>query len=96
MKCPSCETDNWADVMVMSNYCHFMFIPLLPLDKDAVVICKKCGLKRMGLPFSEKFFPNFLEIKRLYRHPWFTSIVIGILSLPFLLVVLVKIIRAIN
>lgn len=30
IKCPSCETDRWADIMVISKYFHFFFDTLFP------------------------------------------------------------------
>ena len=85
VKCPSCETHQWADVMVYSVYSHFYYIPLLPNDKDAMVICKKCGLKRTGVPFDSKLINNYQEIKHKYRHRWFTYIGGAILAIPFIL-----------
>ena len=30
VSCPSCECDNRADVMVISNYYHFYYVPIFP------------------------------------------------------------------
>lgn len=84
VKCPCCETDQWAEVLISSVYSHIYYIPLFPNDKDAYVCCKKCGLKRHGVPFNEKLIANYEEIKGNYKHPWYTYIGVGILSLPFL------------
>ena len=46
IKCPSCESDSWADIMILSDYYHFSFVPIFPTDKEATVFCKRCGLKR--------------------------------------------------
>jgi len=85
VKCPSCETDQWAEVMVSSVYSHIYYIPLFPNDKDAYVCCEKCGLKRYGVPFNAKLIDNFEDVKRNYRHPWYTYIGAGIIAFPFLL-----------
>ena len=85
VKCPSCESEQWADVMVFSVYSHFWFIPLFPNDKDALVICKKCGLKRNGVPFDSNFISNFHEVKNRYRHKWFTYIGVTIIVSPFII-----------
>src|SRR5215218_5593932 len=69
IKCPSCEADNLADVMVTSNYYHIYFIPIAPFEKDANIICQKCGLKRYNVPFGPKFFKNYYEIKNKFKHP---------------------------
>lgn len=74
IKCPSCETDSWADVMLMSEYYHFYYVPLFPFDKNANVVCKKCGLKRYGMGFDKKLIKNLEEVKHQYKHPWFTYI----------------------
>jgi hypothetical protein len=83
VKCPSCETDQWAQILVSSVYSHFYFIPLYPYDKDAYVCCEKCGLKRYAVPFDDKLIINYKEIKGKYKHPWYTYIGVGILASPF-------------
>ncbi len=74
IKCPSCETHSFADIMVLSSYVHFYFIPFFPTEKEANIICKKCGLKRRGLTFDQNLISNFIEVKNNYKHPWFTYI----------------------
>jgi len=88
LKCPSCESDQWADVMVISNYYYFFFVPISPIGKEVNVFCKTCGLKRVGAPFNSKLFSNYEEIKHLYRHPWFTYIGIGSFALLFFIILL--------
>src|SRR3954466_626412 len=85
VKCPSCETDQWAEVLVSSVYSHVYYIPIIPNDKDAMIVCQKCGLKRYGVPFDSKLVPNYSEIKKLYRHKWFTYTGISIILFPFIL-----------
>ena len=70
VKCPSCESYNWADVMVMSNYYYFAFVPIFPIYKDATVFCKKCGLRRTGVGFNSTLISNYSEVKHLYHNPW--------------------------
>jgi len=31
--CPACETDQWADVMVLSNYWFCYYVPIFPMEK---------------------------------------------------------------
>ena len=71
IKCPSCEVHNWADIMVISTYAHFYWIPFFPIDKEVNVVCKTCGLKRYGMTLNENLVNNS-EIKNKFRHPWFT------------------------
>lgn len=85
VRCPSCETTQWAEIMVSSVYSHLYYIPLYPNDKDAFVCCKKCGLKRYGVAFNVKLINNFEEIKGKYRHPWYTYIGVSIIAFPFLI-----------
>jgi hypothetical protein len=85
VKCPCCEAHQWADIMVYSVYSHFYYIPLLPNDKDAMVVCKKCGLKRYGVPFDAKLISDFDAIKKHYRHKWFTYTGVSIIALPFVI-----------
>ena len=82
---PSCESDQWAEILVSSVYSHFCYVPIMPSDKDAMIICKKCGLKRYGVTFDSKLISNYSEVKKLYRHKWFTYIGVGIIALPIVL-----------
>lgn len=76
MKCPSCEADNFADVMITTNYYHIYYIPIAPFEKEATIICQKCGLRRYHVPFGPKFFKNYYEIKSKFRHPIYTYFVL--------------------
>ena len=88
IKCPSCEADNFADVMITSCYFHIYYIPIFPIDKEANIICQKCGLKRYEVPFNSKTFKDYLEIKNRFRHPLYTytfaAIFIGIILMAIL------------
>ena len=79
IQCPSCEVYKWADIMIISRYAHFYWIPFFPIDKEANVICKTCGLKRDGMTFNENLVNNYSEIKHKFRHPLFTYIGLAIL-----------------
>jgi hypothetical protein len=88
VKCPACEAHNWADVMVISKYYHFYFIPMWPINKEANVICKRCGLKRYGISFNSVLISNFEEKRSHFRHPWFTYfglIIISLITIAFIL-----------
>ena len=89
VKCPSCEKDSWADLMVESLYFHIFWLPVFPFTKDANLICQECGLKRYGLSFSSKVISTYQEIKQKFRHPLRTYvgiIVIGALVLTGIVV----------
>ncbi|MES2430421.1 MAG: hypothetical protein V4556_05750 [Bacteroidota bacterium] len=88
VKCPCCETDNWADIMIISNYYHFYFVPIFPIGKEANIVCKKCGLRRYGIPFNSKLISDYNTVKKLFPHPWFTYIGIGIPIIIFLIVII--------
>lgn len=96
VKCPSCETHQWADIMVNSVYSHFYYIPLLPNDKDAIVICKKCGLKRYGVPYNARLISNYDEVKNLYPHKWFTYTGAAIIAFPFVIWLIFLIVDFLN
>jgi hypothetical protein len=81
IKCPSCDTHNRADIMVVSRYFHIFFVPFFPTEKDANVICKTCGLKRYAMPFDQGLITNYNEVKGSYRHPWFTYIGLAVIIL---------------
>jgi len=85
VKCPSCETNQWAEIMVSSVYVHIYYIPLFPSDKDVYVCCEKCGLKRYGLSFDATLIDDYKNVKKKYRHPWYTYIGIMVITFPFLL-----------
>ena len=89
--CPSCESDQWADIMILSNYAYFFVIPIFPVGKEANVFCKNCNLKRYGSGFDSKLINNYEEIKRQFKHPWFTYIGIAILLLPVIIGVIFSI-----
>ena len=95
VRCPSCETDQWAEIMVYSTYSHFWYVPIWPSDKDAMVICKKCGLRRYAVPFNSKLISNYQEIKKLYRHKWFTYIGGSIIALPFVAWIIYMVVKSI-
>jgi hypothetical protein len=88
VKCPSCESDSWADVIVISNYYHFYYLPIFPINKEANIYCTKCELKRYGAPFDSKLIGNYHEVKHLYHHPWFTYIGIGIAAFVVLMMII--------
>lgn len=92
VRCPSCEADQWAEIMVSGVYFHLYYIPIFPNDKDAFVVCKKCGLKRYGISFNDNLINNYAEIKNLYRHKWYTYIGGVIILLPFVIGVIFLII----
>ena len=81
IKCPSCETYSWADTMVVSHYFQIYFVPFFPTEKDANVICKTCGLKRYAMSFDQNLISHYNEVKRNYRHPWFTYIGLAVVVL---------------
>jgi hypothetical protein len=91
IKCPSCETHSWADIMVLSNYYHIYWVPMFPFEKNANVICKKCGLKRYGRSFDASLISNYNEVKNNFRHPWFTYAGAGTLTIIFIAIILASV-----
>jgi len=91
VKCPSCESDQWADIVVLSNYAYFFVIPVFPVGKEANIFCKKCGLKRYGSAFDPRLISDYEQVKKQYRHPWFTYIGAGVIALPFVVWLLASI-----
>ncbi|MBL7703840.1 MAG: hypothetical protein JNM14_16440 [Ferruginibacter sp.] len=85
VRCPHCEAHQWAEMLVSSVYSHIYYIPLYPGDKDAMVVCKKCGLKRYGVPINANLMTDYMEVRRQYRHKWFSYIGVSIIVLPFVI-----------
>lgn len=92
IKCPSCESHKWADIMVYSVYYHLYWIPMFPYEKDVDIICGDCGLKQYGMIFEQPLIGNFEEIRRRFRHPWYTYIGIGV----FVMIVIAAVIASIG
>lgn len=87
VKCPACESHKMADVMVRGQYYHFLHITIFPFGKEVNIICQECGIKRYELPFDESLFSNYEDMKRRFRHPWYTYIFAGIALLITLTVI---------
>lgn len=88
IKCPSCETDSFADVMITSNYYHMFFIPMFPFEKEANIICQQCGMRRYEVPFNARTFKNYQEVKQKFRHPWYTYFFCIVMALVILITVI--------
>jgi hypothetical protein len=86
IRCPACDKHSWADVMVISKYFYIYYIPIFPYAKEVNIICQECGLKRYNIPFEERLFSDFREVKRRFKHPWYTYFFAGFV----LFVVLIK------
>ena len=91
IKCTSCEKYSWADIMVVSKYFHFFWIPFFPIEKELNIICKECGLKRYGLYFDSNFINNYSEIKGKFRHPLFTYIGLTLIIVLIIAIVITAI-----
>jgi len=81
LKCPCCEGYSPADVMIISKYFYFFWIPVFPFEKDANVICRSCGLKRFDMIFDYTLINNYSDVKRNFRHPWITYILSALFML---------------
>jgi len=90
VKCPSCEVDCFADIMITSNYYHFWFIPMFPFEKEANIVCQRCGLRRYNVPFNSRTFKNYAEVKHKFRHPWYTYFATAFVALMVLIAIVVS------
>ncbi len=77
-KCPSCEANKYADVLVSSVYYHIYYIPIFPFAKEANYICQQCGLRTYNHPFNSKNVNTYQEIKSKFKHPWHTYSLTGL------------------
>lgn len=89
VKCPSCEADQFADVMITSNYYHIYLVPIFPFEKEANIVCQKCGLRRYDVPFNKRTFKNYGEIKHKFRHPWYTWFFTGLMATVILVAIII-------
>ena len=78
LKCPSCEVDTQQEILIVSKYFQVYGIPMLPTGKEVHTHCLKCGLRRNNIPLEKQFFSDYENLKKKYKHPWFTYIVPGI------------------
>lgn len=81
LKCPSCEKNSWADVMIVSKYAHIYWIPFYPAYKEVNAICQSCGIKRYGIPLDVDLINNYDVLRKKYRHPWYTYLGIALIVL---------------
>jgi hypothetical protein len=88
--CPSCESHQWADIMVLSLYYHIYLIPIIPFDKNVNTICQNCELKSYGRNFDSKLISNYTEVQRNVRHPWYACTGIGFLLIIIIISVIVS------
>jgi hypothetical protein len=91
VRCPACEKDSWADIMVESIYYHIYWIPMFPIDKVVYLECNECGMKRHDIPFIAKFFYDYEEMKNKFRHPAYTYLGVGFIAFIAVCIVLARI-----
>ncbi|MCX6316757.1 MAG: zinc-ribbon domain-containing protein [Bacteroidetes bacterium] len=70
-RCPHCETDNFSDIYVTSNYYHIYFIPIFPFEKEVTVVCQRCGLRRVNMPFDRNLLRSYDALNNRFRHSWY-------------------------
>ena len=78
-------------MLIVSKYFHLYTLPILPTSKDIHAHCLKCGLRRNNIPLEKQFFVDYENLKKKYKHPWFTKIIPAIFILLILTVVLFEI-----
>ncbi len=91
-RCPACEVDREVDILVSSTYFHIWYIPIFATEKEVTLICNSCGLKRIDLPFSDKYVRNYDEIKQFYKHPLYlyTGAIIILCAILLLILAIIK------
>lgn len=94
--CPSCEADKFQDILVTSNYYHFYYIPVFPIEKEISFTCNTCGLRRIDVPLTERALKNSAEINRKFRHTWYTYIVTLLFALLVIIAILLNITSSSN
>lgn len=93
IECPSCEAHNFADIMISSRYLHIFFVPFVPRNKETIIICKKCGLKRKGLDFKSRTLQNFKDLNSKFRHPYITYVGVGLVVITIIGTIITSLIR---
>ncbi len=80
VRCPCCEANSWAEIMVICKYYSVYWVPFCPVSKEANITCTKCGLKRDGRAFDADLVNNYNEIKSKFKHPWYAYIGVTIMA----------------
>ena len=79
VRCPSCEAHSPAEALILSRYYHIYWVPIVPLGKEATLICTKCGLQRPNRSFDADLISNYDEIRSKFKHPYFSYLGISII-----------------
>jgi zinc-ribbon family len=93
IECPSCEAQNFSDIMISSRYFHIFFMPIFPLSKETTIICKKCGLKRVGLDFKGRTLQNYQELNSKFKHPYITYVGISLVMIIIIGAIITNLLR---
>jgi hypothetical protein len=87
INCPSCEKESIADIMVLGKYFHIFALPIIPIEKNANIICKECGLKRSDVPFNTNVFNNYKQISTGFRYPWYMYIGLSVVVILIMIII---------
>ncbi len=72
--CPSCNSSNTMNTVVMSRYAHLWFIPLFPISKRVVISCSNCKSAYKPVGFAPDVEAGAQQLKQDTSFPvWYWS-----------------------
>jgi hypothetical protein len=87
-QCPECKQLDTVDIAIYSYYYHYWYIPIFPYEKDGMAKCSNCDFRINSVKFNKNTKELFRQLKRKFRHPFYTYIGGFILCLPFVIILL--------
>lgn len=93
LQCPNCKQLNTVSYMIYSEYWHFYFIPIFPFEKDGYARCSNCSFHINSIKFNRLTKDEFKDIRKKFRHPFYTYIGITIFLAPIVIAIVLELIQ---
>jgi MFS-type transporter involved in bile tolerance (Atg22 family) len=84
-QCPNCKGLNTVSFTFTSTYYHFWYVPVFPIEKDGFARCSDCNLKIDSIKYSKFTKEEYKEMKKKFKHPFYTYTLAAILLSPFII-----------
>ena len=92
-QCPNCKRINTVSYVITSTYYHFWYIPIFPFEKDGYACCSDCRFKIESLKYSRHTKEEFKDLRKKYRHPFYTYIFAALFISPFAIGIISNLIK---